>query len=390
MPVTALDRILAARMNARIPAVVRILVGTGAILKALQTAPLLARFDDPGVLLIPYLDGLPSIGHLPWQLTVGCWIVVAAAFAVGFRTTVAGILLTVMLAAVLISDQQAYSNHLYLLSLLTALLTVARTGSAISLDARHRGEAETVAAWPLYLIRIQVSIVYLFAALSKVNAVFLSGTVVAVTLRSEGPLAIPPEWRTFEVMAAVSLLAVLTELFLAAALWLPRWRRTAFVLGLGLHGGIAIWFIPTDALVVFTLIILAPYLLFLEAPKRSAAVVWDDSCGFCASWVRLFRRLDWLHAMRFVPSSDARELDHLGVPRADADRALQVVRGRKRQQGFDAVIAVLERTPAAFLWAPLLRAPPIATVGRRLYRRVAEGRSCSLVPPVGAQASDAS
>lgn len=374
----SIDRWLHGQWNARPAAVARIVIGVAAALKGIQLAPLLSRFDDPDVLRIPYLDLAPSVSDLPPALIVATWIVAAVCFAIGLRTSVSGSLLAVTMSAVLLSDQQLYSNHLYLLILVTALLTLARSGSALSLDALLGRGAPTIPAWPVLLLRAQLSIVYAFAALSKINAAFLSGTVVAVTLRRDGPLAVPQEWRTFEPMAAISLLAVLTELFLAVALWSPRWRRTAFVVGAGLHVGIAIWFIPTGQLAIFSLIILAPYLLFLDATPRATTVVWDASCGFCAGWIRLFRRLDWLHALRFVPSSDVAELERLGVSQEEADRALQLVAGERRAAGFRAVVGVLERTPIGFLWAPLLRLPPIAWLGDRIYRRVAARRSCAL------------
>lgn len=373
-----LDRIIEAPVNARAAGVARIVIGAAAMIKALVLAPVLARFGDPDVLRIPYAEWLPAVTGLPAWVVLVAWVLAAGAFTVGAWTTVAGATLTILLASLLLADQQLYSNHLYLLTLLVGLLTVARSGSTISVDARRGGVAATVPGWAPWLIRVQVSVVYLFAALSKVNGTFLSGTIVAVTLRSDGPLAVPDGWRTFEPMAALSILAIVTELFLAVALWLPRWRRTAFVVGLGLHLAIAIWFVPTAELVVFALIILAPYLFFLPAPPRGAAVAWDDSCGFCRDWVALFRSLDWLAALRFVPSSDGGELANLGIPRSDADRALQLVTGHGREQGFRAVVGVLELTPAAFLWAPLLRLPPIAWLGDRVYRRVAARRSCAL------------
>lgn len=373
-----LDRIIESRANARAAGVARVVIGLAAILKALVLAPVLSRFSDPGVLRLPYVEWLPSVTDLPAELVLAAWLTAAGAFTAGFGTTWAGAALTAILAAVLMADQQLYSNHLYLLTLLVGLLTVARAGSAVSVDARLGRGRNEISGWAPWLIRVQVSIVYLFAALSKVNATFLSGTVVAVTLRTEGPLAIPLAWRTFEPMATLSILAILTELFLAVALWLPTWRRLAFVVGLGLHAGIAIWFVPTAELLVFALIILAPYLFFLAAPSRGAVVAWDDSCGFCRGWVTLFGRLDWLGALRFVPSSDPAALAELGIPREDADRALQLVAAGRREQGFRAVVGVMELSPLGFLWAPILRLPPIAWLGNRAYRRVAARRSCAL------------
>lgn len=373
-----LDRLLDRHAAPFAAGMARILVGVAAILKALQIVPVIGRFDLPEVLRVPYFEWAPSVSDLPALATGVVWVGAAALFAAGLGTTVAGVVLTGTMAFVLLSDQQLYSNHLYLLILLTGLLTVARSGSALSLDARLGRGRPSIPEWPLFLLKVQVSVVYLFAGLSKINGTFLSGTVVAVTLRRDGPFAIPLEWRQFELMAAASVVAILSEMFLAIALWLPRWRRTAFVLGLFLHVGIAIWFVPTGQLLVFLVIILAPYVLFLDAPVRGATVVWDGSCDFCAGWVRFFRRLDWLHALRFVPSSDSAELARLEIPLADADRALQLVRDDAREQGFRAVVGVLELAPISFLWAPLLRLPPVAWIGDRIYARVAARRRCSI------------
>jgi predicted DCC family thiol-disulfide oxidoreductase YuxK len=360
--------------------VARAAVGVAAILKALERAPILERLGSADVVRVPYVAGQPSVADLPAALVLAAWIGLAAAFAAGFAVRITGSLLTLLLVAVLFGDQQLYSNHLYLLTWLVGLLTLADAGAAFSVDALRGHGRRTIAAWPLWLLRVQLTVVYLFAGISKIGATYLAGSVVALSLRSEGPLAIPIEWRVFEVMAVLSILSILAEIGLAIGLWLPRWRRAAFVLGLLLHLGIALWFDPTVPLLVFAVIALSPYVLFLDLEPRPLTVVFDDSCGFCTTWVRWFRRLDWLRALELVPGSDASQLARLEIPREDADRALQLIRGGHRSQGFDAVIGVLERLPVSFLWAPLLRLWPIAVIGRRVYGRVAARRQCSINP----------
>ena len=339
---------------------------------------MLDRLTDPAVVRVPYVPGQPSVADLPSELVIVVWVVAAAAFMVGAFTTFSGSALTAVLAAVLLSDQQLYSNHLYLLIWLVGLLTLARSGAAISVDSKRGRGREWIPAWPTDLLRLQLVVLYLFAGLSKINPTYLSGAVVATSLRETGPLAIPIDWRSFQLMSALAVLSILTELGLAVGLTLPRWRRTAFVVGLGLHGGIALWFDPTVPLVVFAVIALAPYVLFLDLERRSLTVVFDDSCGFCTEWVTWFRRLDWLRFLRFVPGSDPAELERLGVPRQDADRALQLVTPDEREQGFDAVVGVLERLPVSFLWAPILRLWPIRPIGRAVYARVAARRQCAV------------
>lgn len=380
MPLSALRDRITRVAEPRAVGVARAAVGVAAILEGLERAPILERMTEPGTLSVPYVAGQPTILVVPAAVIVIAWVVLAATFAAGAFTTQTGISLVLLLAAVLFSDQQLYSNHLYLLIWFVGLLTLARSGSALSVDAwRGRGRA-SVAAWPIDLLRLQVIVLYLFAGISKLNLVYLSGTVVAVSLRQDGPLAVPAAWRSFEVMAAASFVSVLAELGLAVGLALPRWRRAAFVVGLGVHATIALWFDPTLPLVIFGLMSLGPYVLFLHDRPGRLSVVWDDSCTFCSAWVSWVRRLDWLRVIRLVPSSDARERERLGVSLSEADEALQLVGPHQRSSGFRAVVGILEALPLSFLWAPLLRFWPIQRLGAATYRRVAQRRKCGLKP----------
>lgn len=386
MLLTKLQELLERRASPRPVAVARIGVGLAAVLKAIERFPAIDRLNDPEIIRAPFVPALPSLADVPAMVVMIVWIGLALAFMVGIRTTLSGAGLAVLLALVLFSDQQLYSNHLYLLVWLVSLLVLARSGSALSVDARLRGEPPSIPAWPIMLLQLQIVVVYLYAGIMKINPEYLSGSVVAVSMRESGPLALPTEWQTFYPMAAASVLSILSELGIGVGLLLRRWRRTAFLVGLGLHVGIALWLLPTFPLAIFGLMILAPYVLFLDDARGRLVVVWDDSCGFCAGWVRWFRRLDWLDALRPVPNSDNAALAELSIPREDADRAIQVVGRSRRAEGFRGVVTVLEALPLSFLWAPILRVWPIVSVGDAVYRRVALRRSCS-VPLHGASAT---
>jgi predicted DCC family thiol-disulfide oxidoreductase YuxK len=362
---------------ARPVALARIGVAIAALLELPNSADTLLSLAGPSVIHAPYLGFTPRPSEQLAFVLIGLWLVSAIAFMVGWRTRLVGGLLTATLGLVLLLDQQLYSNHLYLMFLVVGLLTVADSGAAISLDARRHGGRDFIPGWPVWLLCLQVSLVYGFAALAKLNPDFLSGSVLASYVR-QGFLGIPDAWRSFEPMFVLSLLAVCTEAFLAFSLWMARWRPAAMVAGLGLHVFITGWLNPIGSLLVFSLVILPLYLLFLDAAPQGRAVVWDDGCGFCAGWVRWFRRLDWLHALRFVPRSELAN-SRLLVDEEAAARALQIVLPSGRVKGgFAAVTRVLEILPVSFLWAPLLRLLPITAVGERVYRRVAASRRCEL------------
>lgn len=375
------QRFLLERASSRPLALVRIGVALAILLELPNSAKVLFQMDDPGIIRVPLLPGTPAVNDgMAWVL-IGLWGFTAIALLAGWRTRRAAAALSVTLAAVLLLDQQLFSNHLYLMVLLSGLLAVANSGAALSVDAWRAGEEAQVSRWPVWLLQFQVAAVYAFASLAKLNPDFLSGSAVATSLRRVGPLAVPDAWRSMEPMLVLAVMATCTEAFLAIALWSPRWRPTAFVVAFGLHVTLVLWFAPTYPLIIFAVAMLPLLVLFLDAaPGR--VVVWDDGCGFCATWVRWFRRLDWLKALRFVPRS---ELAMSGLPISEdaAARALQLVSPAGMHGGFAAVGRIAEILPISFLWAPLLRLPPIAWVGEIGYRWIALRRKCEL--PVAAQ-----
>jgi predicted DCC family thiol-disulfide oxidoreductase YuxK len=373
------QQFIGSRSPSRPLALARIGIALAVLMELPNSAKVLMQLDDPGIIPVRMLPWTPAVNDgLAWVL-IGLWGVTAVALLLGWRTRRMAAALAVTLAAVLLLDQQLFSNHLYLMVLLSGLLAISDSGAALSLDARRSGERREVARWPGWLLMFHVSAVYLFASLSKVNPDFLSGSAVATSLRRVGPLAIPDAWRSMEPMLVLAVVAVCAELFVALAIWSPRWRPTAFVVALGLHASLAAWFAPTYPLIIFAVAMLPLLVLFLDAaPGR--VVVWDDGCGFCATWVKWFKRLDWLHALRFVSRS---ELPTSGLPVSEdaAARALQIVWSDGVHGGFAAVSRILEIIPVSFLWAPLLRLPPIAWAGEVGYRWVALRRKCELPVP---------
>jgi hypothetical protein len=79
------------------------------------------------------------------------------------------------------------------------------------------------------------------------------------------------------VLPYLAVASILVEVFLAIALWLPRWRWLALAVGVGFHM-LIIWTgggqpgIPDIPFAIFALVTVAPYALFFDFPKRDAAV----------------------------------------------------------------------------------------------------------------------
>lgn len=256
----------------------RVAMGAAALLEALLVAPHLRATTDPERLRLPVTGWLPAPDGTWAELFIVLWILVAAAFLLGWQTRIAGGLLVGVFSYTLLLDHQLYSNHLYLMVLLTGLLTLGNAGAALSLDARRRGaqapvkaaavKAAVVKAWPIVLIRLQVSIVYGFAAITKLNLVYLSGLV----LRHQIPVP-AIQHLPFWVFSVAAFASVTTEAFLAVALWSRRLRVWALVVGMGFHLSI-VALLQTPALVTFALVMLSAYLSFFAriGPAAPATV----------------------------------------------------------------------------------------------------------------------
>jgi hypothetical protein len=289
------------------------------------------------------------------------WIAFAIALAIGLFARPAAAGLAAVAAATIALDLQAFSNHVTLLIALSALLALGNPSAAWSVDARLGRARASIPYWPVFLVKFQISTVYAFASLTKINSSFLGAEVLASRWE---PVVGEPGGAVHAILVAIAISTVCVEGFLAVALWSARWRRVALPLGLGLHVTIAATL--GAVLVPFGTLMLGAYVLFPAWRPGSGRVAWDGRLEGVERLVALLRWLDWFGVYRYSATRSA-------PPRApDARAALQVRDSAGTREGFDAVRAILERSPVTFLVAPLLGLRPLTSLGARLYsRRVA-------------------
>lgn len=124
--------------------------------------------------------------------------------ALGWAYRLASALLFVATAYVFLLEQAQYLNHFYLLVLLAGLLAALPAGQSYSLDvARRRRQgygpaAATVPAWAVGMLRFQLGLVYVFAAVAKLNPDWLAGEPIGTWVAGDfdgtvvAPLAAQP------------------------------------------------------------------------------------------------------------------------------------------------------------------------------------------------------
>jgi hypothetical protein len=156
---------------------------------------------------------------------------------------------------ILLVDARTWSNHLLLLALLAAFVAGSDGG-------RWRGGPGRVVAPTALLACTQVSVVYVFAGLSKLTPEFLDGSVLAAEFAA-GPLGALTHDLHPSTWAGLSLLAATWEIALGLALWSTRWRRWAVLAGVAFHICVTVAIAPWPELLVFAVLCCGAYPLFL-------------------------------------------------------------------------------------------------------------------------------
>jgi hypothetical protein len=236
-------------------AIARMGVGVATIMNAAEMFGLLTQIAD-GKLALPVHELMPE----PSRAAATVYLVLASlaglGIVLGWLTAPFAIASTLLNVWVFLWDQQTYSSHRLLATLLVAYLVFARSESAWSIS-RRRG---AVPWWPQFLMMTQLSVCYFFAAISKINAQFLSGVPLSQWIW----IALPP-W----ILLVTAVGTIVVEIFLTVGLWLQSVRRVAVALGLFLHLSIAITMKEqTLPLVAFGLTCVSLYGLFVFRPVR--------------------------------------------------------------------------------------------------------------------------
>jgi vitamin K-dependent gamma-carboxylase len=166
-------------------------------------------------------------------------------------------------------EQTVYLNHLYLVCLISFLMIFLPAHRAFSVDGLRypKIRVDIIPFWPLFLLRMQVAIVYIYAGIAKLNLDWFRGEPVRMWLRekSETPglgwLFERPE--TFYLIAWGGLAF---DLFIVPFLIWKCTRAAAFLVAVCFHL-LNVWFFDIG---IFPWISIAMTTLFFEPdwPRR--------------------------------------------------------------------------------------------------------------------------
>jgi hypothetical protein len=182
---------------------------------------------------------------------------------------------------IVMADQQLYSSHFFLLAIAVFLLTLADPGSQRSVDSLRNRARQTSPAWPLLMLKVQLTIVYLFAAFAKINGQFLSGDKMTSVLEGRA-LPLVPDASRHDAIVLLSIATVIGEFAIAIGIWSARTRRPALLMTIALHVSIPFLMRPSSRyeLTEFGLLMITLYSLFVVLPIGVIARSAGDRAAF--------------------------------------------------------------------------------------------------------------
>jgi hypothetical protein len=243
-----LDRVV----DPRPLALARIVVGLCSAVELLQAWAVLDAASGPR-LELPLFTWLPDVTTQRAGVVVILGLLAAVLLTLGLLSRAAGLVLALVVGALFVWEQQTYSSHLMLSGWLALWLAFARPDAAWSLRSREHGR-RTVRLRDQLPLMTQLSVCYLFAAIAKLNAGFLSGD----ELRSMTDVPAPDGLFT---VAAIG--TVVVELSLASLLWSARFRPLVMAAGVVMHLSIPLTMSSNwVSLSLFSLTCLSLYPLF--------------------------------------------------------------------------------------------------------------------------------
>jgi len=190
----------------------------------------------------------------------------------GLLTRLALIVFTSAFGYFFFMENAVYTNHYYLIFLLSFLLCFGHSGSIFSFDSviNKNARREQVEYWEPFLLRFQICVVFLFGALAKMNADWLiyGAPLYLNFIKHFSLLGHPLHEKWMAIVLSWG--GMFSDLGLGILLAINRWPKLTF-LWLCLFNGTNVVFFGLG-IKTFPYLMIASYILFLPAPVVRRAV----------------------------------------------------------------------------------------------------------------------
>ena len=213
--------------------------------------------------LAPATELTMLLAMIGQAVAFGCALLMASGRAVRGSA----VILIVIYGNTFIADATLYTNNVWLLLLLLTLVAIEpiRPGQVASVSPRRAGQC-------------LISLIYIVAALSKIDPHWTSGFILRESAFHYGQVY--PNligWDDPQLFTLMAWATIAVELFVGVGLWFTKLRPFAIVLGILFHVAIEV----TMPVRMFSFLMCAAYVLFLETAtlRRILDMFWLRTAG---------------------------------------------------------------------------------------------------------------
>jgi hypothetical protein len=234
-----------------------------------------AFFTTHGVLARPAADAFEwGVFHHTggYRAVLIGWLVLllaSIALTVGWHSRAAALVVFVLVLSFQYRNPLIFNAGDVLIRVEALIIALAPSGAALSLDERRRTgsawSAQTRAPWPLRLLQIQLTVVYVATFVARMTGdKWPAGTALSYALRLDDMLILPVPQLISEspLLMNIGTWAVLAgELLIGILIWIRHCRPIIAIFGTALHLAIMV----TIAVGFFSPAMLLLYLAFIPA-----------------------------------------------------------------------------------------------------------------------------
>jgi len=184
----------------------------------------------------------------------------------GLFTRISLIVFTSAFGYFFFMESSVYTNHYYLIFLLSFLMCFGHSGSLFSFDSLINKNTRSVQVdyWELFLLRFQICVVFFFGGIAKLNADWLvrAAPLYLNLVKHFSFLGYPLQEKWMAVVLSWG--GMLSDFGLGILLVINRWHKLTFI-WLCLFNGMNILFFGLG-IKTFPYLMISTYILFLPAP----------------------------------------------------------------------------------------------------------------------------
>jgi predicted DCC family thiol-disulfide oxidoreductase YuxK len=327
--------------------------------------------------------------------------------ALGFFTRTSALIVTICGTYVLgVPQLFGKINHIQHLIWFAALLAVAPSGDALSADAvfkafkrADRGITEPpgeskIYGLALFIVMLLMGVLYFFPGFWKLRHSgadwFLSDNLKWFLYRKWTEL---PDWEPLFRIDLYPFLyrpaafgTILFELSFIVIILFPILRPWLGIAGLLFHNGTnAFMAIPFYDLQTLYVVFFNWAGIFKKIGRRlfpeTLFLLYDGNCKLCRRTIAAMRVFDVFGRVEYVNALETKALVAHRLEWLSPEALLKdmhAVYGRKIWKGYEAYRALFRRIPVLWPSLPFLYFFPVAWLGERVYRHVADSRTCEI------------